>query len=222
MLRRMHEPNGGKSMDNSFLSNLLLIIVAFIVVMIVVAVVAVYLVIRQLRRFTSPDIAQMRQKLEELRIANPGASRESLIRKIIQQQAMKCGVVGAITGLGGFITLPVALPVDILVSMRIQATMVQFIALMYEGEASASADNLKLQTYLVMSGGVEVTETTFNVVMRFVLRIIGESLSILVPVIGLVVGFAVNYVIAQATGNIAMRWYATRTQTGAYLAGGPS
>jgi hypothetical protein len=209
-------------MDSNFLSNLLLFLFVFFVVVIILAVVAAYLVIRQLRRFTSPDTAEMRRKLEELRRANPGATKETLIRKIIQQQAIKCGVVGAITGVGGFITLPVALPVDILVSMRIQATMVQFIAMVYSGEAAASADDLKLQTYLVMSGGVEVTETTFNVVMRFVVRIIGESLSILVPVIGLVVGFAVNYALAQATGNIAMRWYASRAQPGPYLAGGPS
>jgi hypothetical protein len=209
-------------MDNNFLSNLLLITAVFIVVVIILAVVAAYLVIRQLRRFTSPDLAQMRQKLDELQSANPGASRETLIRKIIHQQSVKCGVVGAITGIGGFITLPIALPVDILVSMRIQATMVQFIAMMYRGDVPTNDADLKLQTYLVMSGGVEVTETTFSVIMRFVARIVGKSLSILVPVIGLIVGFAVNYLMAQATGNIAMRWYASRAQAGPYLAGGPS
>ncbi len=197
---------------DKFLSDLLLVTLVFIVVVIILAALAAYFAIRQLRRFMSPDVAQMRQRLEELRIANPGASKETLIQKIIHQQSVKCGVVGAITGLGGFITLPVALPVDILVSMRIQATMVQFIAMMYSGETAANSEELKLQTYMVMSGGVEVTETTFNIAMRFVLRIIGESLSILVPVIGLIVGFVVNYVIAQATGNIAMRWYASRAQ----------
>jgi hypothetical protein len=197
-------------MDNS-LSNLLLVILVIGVVMVILVVVAAYFVIRQLQRFTAPDLAEMRKKVADLQRDNPGASRETLIQRVIQEQSIKCGVVGAITGLGGFVTLPVALPVDILMSLRLQATMVQFIALMY-GEVADTSQELKLQTYLVMAGGTQVTETTFNLVMKFVLRIIGKSLSKLVPVIGAVVGFIVNYGIAQATGNIAMRWYASRAR----------
>ena len=46
-----------------------------------------------------------------------------------------------------------------------------------------------------------------RIIMRIVARILGESLSIFLPFFGAVVGFGVNYFIAQATGNIAMRWY---------------
>jgi hypothetical protein len=45
--------------------------------------------------------------------------------------------------------------------------------------------------------------------MRIIARLVGESFSIVLPVFGAIVGFGVNYFIAQATGNIAMRWYST-------------
>jgi hypothetical protein len=85
--------------------------------------------------------------------------------------------------------------------------MVNFIAMLY-GHVNPDSDEMKLQTYLVMAGGTEATETSFGIIMRIVARILGESFSIVLPVFGAIVGFGVNYFIAQATGNIAMRWYA--------------
>ena len=64
-----------------------------------------------------------------------------------------------------------------------------------------------------MSGGVELTETTTRLIMRGVVRLLGESLSIVIPAIGSIVGFLVSYALAQATGNIAMRWYAAKQQS---------
>ena len=71
------------------------------------------------------------------------------------------------------------------------------------------SEEMKLQTYLVMAGGTEATERSFGIIMRIVARLVGESFSIVLPVFGAVVGFGVNYFIAQATGNVAMRWYST-------------
>ncbi len=108
-------------------------------------------------------------------------------------------------------TLPVALPIDILLSMRIQAAMVQFIAAAYD-QTDTAGRQVKLQTQMVMAGSVEVTETATSLLMRFVLRLLGESLSLLIPVIGTIVGFGVNYTIAQATGNMALRFYSAQSR----------
>ncbi len=194
--------------DNT-LALLLIFSLAFCGVTFLLVVLAVIVAIRQLQRFTAPNIDNMRRKLAQLRAANPGATDQALIQTIIRQQSFKCGIVGAITGIGGFFTLPVALPVDILVSMRLQATMVQFIALVY-GQVSPDNQDLKLQTYLVMSGGVEVAENTFDIIMRIIARILGYTLGDLIPFIGAGVGFAVNYFMAQAVGNVALRWYSSR------------
>jgi len=189
------------------IQNILVALTCGVIGLLLLLMIVALFAFRWLQRLFTPDISAMQRKLEELRAANPTFSNEALIGIIIRQQAFKCGVIGAITGLGGFITLPVALPIDILMSMRLQSAMVQFIALVYN-QTEVSADELRLQTKLVMTGGVELTETTTTLIMRGVLRLLGESLSILIPAIGAIVGFLVNYSLAQATGRLAIRWYA--------------
>lgn len=200
-------------MDNNSLSNVLLVFLAIWLLiscgLLVLIIIFAIFAFRWSRRFLTPDITAINARYQVLRAANPQATTEQLVHKIINQQALRAGIVGAITGIGGFVTLPVTLPIDLLVSLRIQATMVQFIATIY-GFGNPDSEELKLQTYIVMSGGTEATEASFNVIMRIIVRLVGETFSILLPVFGLAVGFGVNYAIAEATGNIAMRWYSTR------------
>jgi len=201
---------------NNTLSNVLLIGIALIGLFLIFCVIVSYLVFRQLQRFISPNTAALIAQFDRQSAAKPSLSREAHIRRIIHQQALKCGVVGAVTGLGGFITFPIALPVDLILSMRIQATMVQFIAMAY-GQSPANSVGLRLQTQLITSGTVEVTERTFSFTMKIVARLLGESLAILIPAIGAIVGFIVNYGIAQATGQLALRWYAGMATTPAII-----
>src|SRR5262245_47570871 len=108
-------------MDNS-LGNLLLIalvIWVLIALLFVVFLVAVaFFALRWLQRYIAPDIADMNKKLAALRAANPGVSTDVLVRRIVRQQALKAGIVGAITGIGGFVTLPITLPIDLIASLR--------------------------------------------------------------------------------------------------------
>ena len=194
---------------NNTLANVLLVVLCAVGLFVIFIAIVVLIAFRQFQRIISPDATAMKQRFDELRAANSQLSDEALIQMIIHRQALKCGLVGAITGLGGFFTLPIALPIDILLSMRIQAAMVQFIEMVYHHETPPDSNEHKLQTILVMSGSVEVGETTTNIIMKLVLRVLGESLSIFIPAIGAAVGFGVNYVIARTTGTVAMRWYST-------------
>src|SRR5258708_30506178 len=189
---------------NNTLANVLLVVLCAVGLFVIFIAIVVLIAFRQFQRIISPDATAMKQRFDELRAANSQLSDEALIQMIIHRQALKCGLVGAITGLGGFITLPIALPIDILLSMRIQAAMVQFIELVYHHQTSPDSSEHKLQTYLVMSGSVEISETTTNVIMKFILRLLGESLSIFIPAIGALVGFRVNYAISRGTALVAI------------------
>jgi uncharacterized protein (DUF697 family) len=193
-------------MDNP-LVQFLLTIACILGVIVAIAAVLIYLALRRLQTFVAPDISALQTQFAQLQTAQPNADKQAHVQRIIRQQAIKCGLVGAVAGFGGFVTLPIALPVDLLLSINIQATLVQFIASSY-GQADANSTTSRLQTYLVTAGSTKVTETTFSILVKFIARLFGKSLSILVPVIGAVVGFAVNYTIAQATGQAALRWYA--------------
>lgn len=179
----------------------------------IIALVAGFFLLRAGRKaygeIASPDSAQLERRLADLRAANPHASAEQLINREISRQAFRAGAVGAITGLGGLITLPVALPIDIYASLRIQSALVSFIARAY-GHTQVSQIESQVRTYLIMSGSAKLSDTAVAVIMKFLLRVIGKSFSKLIPFIGAVVSFAVNYAIVQAVGRAAVKWYSRR------------
>ncbi len=161
----------------------------------------------QYRNMAEPDLAKIKANYEQLSRSNPDLKHEGVIRKIIHREALKAGVVGAMTSFGGFYTLPIALPVDVLLSTRIQATLVDFIADVYGQEGQQDEMEARIRRYIISSGGVTVSGRTSKWLTRYVLRLSGKSFAKLVPFFGAFVGFAVNYAFTQASGNLALRWY---------------
>lgn len=161
---------------------------------------------RGINEFANPDISKLQTEFEKQRVQNPGASTEQLVGTIIQQQALKSGIIGAITGFGGFVTLPIALPVDIVMSLRLQAALVEFIASVY-GHAQPNEREARIRTFLIMSASGQITERTTGVAIKFLLRVIGKSFSKLVPFLGAAISFGVNYAIVRGVGWGAVRWY---------------
>ncbi len=184
-------------------------VVLCVLPIIIVAVVAAVVFVfgrRFIGTFFNPDISGLNQAYERARAANPKATPEQLVGQIIRRQAFRSGVVGAVTGLGGVITLPVALPVDIALSLRLQAALVEFIAHRY-GHTQPSETENRIRTYLIMSGSGRVSEAAINIIMKYLLRVVGKSVSKLIPVLGAVVSFGVNYTIVQTIGGVALRYY---------------
>jgi hypothetical protein len=161
---------------------------------------------RGINEFANPDISKLQAGYEKQRAHKPNASTEQLVGAIIRQQAFKSGVIGAITGFGGFFTLPIALPVDIVMSLRLQAALVEFIASVY-GHTQSNEREVRIRTFLIMSASGQITERTTGVAIKFLLRVIGKSFSKLVPFLGAAISFGVNYAIVRGVGWGAVRWY---------------
>ncbi len=175
---------------------------------ILIAIIA-FFAFRRLTKYVSPDVGKLQHQLEKMRAKNPNAKHEDLVQKIIRQQSFKCGLIGAVTSIGGFFTLPIALPVDIFLSLQVQNTMVDFIAASY-GKTQVSTVEEKLRNYIVLSGGIRATETTTTLILKMFTRVLEKSFSKLIPFIGAAIGFGVNYAIAQGTGRLAVQWYSGR------------
>lgn len=188
------------------LGGLILLCLLPVVIVVVVGFFALRLGRERLDDLVNPDVARLRGRYDRLKAANPTAGDEALLAKVIHGQALRCGVVGAITGVGGFITLPLALPVDILASLYLQAGLVSFIAAHY-GQGADSEWEKRIRSTLIVSGGGQVTQTTSRALIGFLARVVGKSLSKLVPVLSAFISFAVNYLFAQAVGRLALRWY---------------
>lgn len=180
-----------------------------IVVMIMLSVIAFYFGKQWVEDFIAPDVPKLNEKLITMRAKKPNIDDKKLIGKVIHEQAFKCGIVGAITGFGGFVTLPVTLPIDMLLTARYQATMVSFIAQIYGFEDSVEN---KAATYAVMTGSTEVSKVTTKVIQKYAPRFIGKSFSKLIPVVGAVIAFVVNYFLARSMAGVAIAWYSNKSR----------
>lgn len=163
---------------------------------------------KQFNELVNPDVEKLRERYTSLQASQPDASRELLLQQIINREALKCGIIGAVTGVGGFYTLPIALPVDILLSLRIQAALVNFIANTYH--ASEGGRDTAIRTSLIMTGSGRMTEATTRAATGFLVRLAGKSFSKVVPILGAGISFGVNYAIVQILGRATIRLYAQR------------
>lgn len=195
------------------LGNLLLLIVMLLCVLpalglLIVGGIIFYVGRKHYSEWVSTDASKLYATYQASYAQNPNADTSIIVQKIIQQQAFRCGVIGAITGFGGFVTLPLSLPVDLYFSSRIQASMVEFIAQAY-GMSAAQLDG-RLATYAILAGSDRVTNWSIQYALRLITRVMGKSLSKFVPVIGALISFGVNYFFALSAGRVAVRWYAGR------------
>ncbi len=175
-----------------------------IVVTIILAGLAFYFGRQWVEDFIEPDLPKLQDKMKALKAKNPDINDDKLIAKVVNQQALKCGVVGAITGFGGFVTLPITLPVDLLLTARYQATMVSFIAQVHGFEESVEN---KAATYAVITGSTELSKATTVLVQKYAPRVLSKSFSKLIPVLGALIAFVVNYVMARSMAKAATVWY---------------
>ena len=68
----------------------------------------------------------------------------------MQNQVLKCGTSGFLTGLGGLITLPVAIPANIGSVLYVQLRMVAGIAKL--GGYDIKSDQVQTMVYLALTG----------------------------------------------------------------------
>lgn len=174
--------------------------------------------------------------VEKLRQQNPKISDIDLAKKIVGRKSFKNGLVGAATGVGGLITLPVTVPVDIVATWKIQITLAFAIAHVF-GHTKDTTD-LRTDIYLILAGsaaqealkkvgiqvGKEVTKRAIqkNIsqeVMKKIWKIVPQkiitksgqksltSFSKMVPLIGAPIGFAFDYFGTKTVGNFAVKYY---------------
>ncbi|MBD1893312.1 EcsC family protein [Coleofasciculus sp. FACHB-129] len=99
----------------------------------------------------SSDPEEMNKYLNKIRSENPTLSKRGIAEKIIHEQSINSGLLGAVTGFGGLVTLPATIPIDIVKSWRIQAFTIRCIAEVYG--YSSQANDLKTDIFLVLSNG---------------------------------------------------------------------
>lgn len=112
---------------------------------------------------------------------NKHTSPDKAAKALVKNQVMKCGTSGFITGLGGLITLPVAIPANISSVMYVQLRMIAAIAKI--GGYDIHSDQVQTMIYMCLTGaaigdaikdtGIKVGEKTLEAAIK---KIPGEAL----------------------------------------------
>lgn len=174
--------------------------------------------------------------VDNIRRLNSDIDDMRLARKIVSRRSLKAGGVGAVTNLGGIITMPITMPTDLYLTFRIQARMVLATAYIFGWDIH---DREILTDVLLVMGGNgamealsgagikvgqefakkavdkyinrEVMKKVNKIVSRKLITKAGEksltSFTKLVPLVGAPIGGSINYFGTQAVGNTALQFY---------------
>lgn len=202
-------------MLNDLLNNLGLAVLLCCVLPFIFFIGLSVLVIVRSRDFLKADLPALQQRFDSLKAANPDLPQDQLVHKIIQQQALRSGLIGAITSVGGLPLLPLGLAIDLFTSARIQTDTLHFIAMAY-GTGRAPRSVLALDQVLQARMGlplqtvvVEGSGRLSRYLVRALTVIIGEkAFAKLIPGLGLIIGFAVNYLLTRTLMTFAASLYA--------------
>ena len=74
------------------------------------------------------DPEEVTNYINKLRSDNPQFTNKQIAEKIVKEQSINSGLLGAVTGLGGLITLPATIPIDLVKAWKIQAYTIRCIA----------------------------------------------------------------------------------------------
>ncbi len=192
--------------------------------------------IKLLKNEIEKEASCVKEYVDHLRKLNNGISSEKLAKKIISRRSLRSGGIGAVCGIGGFLTVPITMPSEMYLTFRIQARMVLATAYIYGwniqdedtitdillvmgGNAGISAlKNIGIKTGQEFSKKAAqkyitraVMKKINSVISRKIITKAGQksviSFAKLVPLAGAPIGFAVNYIGTQSVGKVALKFY---------------
>lgn len=160
-----------------------------------------------------------------------GRSKRDQVNSLIRWQNAKAGTSGFLTGLGGIITLPVALPANITSVLYVQIRMIAAIAVI--GGYDVKNDQVKSLVYLCLAGnsakdivkgtgiviGTKLSQSAIKSISGKTLTVINQkvgfrlvtkfgekgaiNLGKMVPLAGGVIGSTFDSVTTNTIGNVA-------------------
>lgn len=193
-------------MNDSDTLRLAVIITLACIVPLALLTFTVLMLLRMARGALDTNVEGLHRRYRRLQASRPQATREARLNQIVREQALRAGLIGAVTGVGGVLTLPLGIAVDLALTLRMQINLVTFIEQVYTGGVSMSA--AQLRSVVIMTGSGRASRWTTAAAINAATRLLGKSFAKVLPIAGAVISFAVNYAILRTVGLAAVRWYA--------------
>jgi len=187
---------------------LLFLCIGFVGLMIVAAT----LVASRLRNVWRSSTKDMQEIYDNYRRKHPQASEREALQHLIKEQARLCGMIGVFTSFGGFITMAIALPIDLYLTGRIQSKLARFIAQQHGKKLNLNDPALaEIRDNVSMDVDAQFTRGRRRLKKESAEFITRKFVSKFVPFLGAILGYRFNYKEAKATGTTALQYYTSNT-----------
>ncbi|OQY43120.1 MAG: hypothetical protein B6242_15340 [Anaerolineaceae bacterium 4572_78] len=157
-----------------------------------------------------PNPDTIKKIVDEIRTDNPDLNTDDLVEIIIEKQSFKSGIIGAVTGIGGCLVLPITFFIDLVLSGRTNTSMIYMMA--YAHGHDPKHDDLRFKSVVIMAGE-SMTHRLTHILAKFVAETLFKSLVKFVPLIGAVLGFLVNRQATEAVGHLTKKSYQQKNIT---------
>ncbi len=164
---------------------------------------------------TTPNLPALEQLVAKKRRQHPDLSPRRLAKKLIHRQARRAGLVGFATGVGGLPALPIAVPIDLAVTIKLQSNLVHMLRISHGGRMAAEEVS-EASLWLITTGGQELASASGALIRKLVVRLMSKSLLKFLPLIGGLVGFALNWASTLALGRLTLLWLEGQAGPGAH------
>ncbi len=152
-----------------------------------------------------PNLPALERLVAKKRAKYPDLGARRLSKKLIHRQATRAGLVGFATGLGGLPTLPIAIPIDLAATIKLQSNLVHMLRMASGGKVRAEEVS-EASLWLITTGGQELAVASGTMIRELVVKLLSKSLLKFVPLVGGLVGFALNWASTQTLGRLTLRW----------------
>lgn len=154
-------------------------------------------------RAVHPDLGALERSVAAMRRRFPDLDDDRLCKRLMRRQAFRSGLVGFATGFGGLPTLAFTLPIDVALTIRLQASLAHMLR-MVRGVPDEAIHEAGL--WVLTAGGQELASFSGAAVREMLVKAVSRTFLKFIPLIGGVVGFALNWVSTQALGHLVERW----------------
>ncbi|CAA6690562.1 MULTISPECIES: hypothetical protein [unclassified Lentimonas] len=165
----------------------------------------VLIVARRIRdkvgKLFSEDISHLTQKEATYRQRFPNEDEAQILQRVIRSEARIAGTVGFFAGLGGIVTLPITLPINILATIRIQYRLAEFL-ISKQANRPLRTDTQRAKALAVVFGSRRLSEAGSKVAIRTAGKYAPQAALKCIPLIGAITGFLIDYYGTRAVGKV--------------------
>lgn len=142
-----------------------------------------------------------------LRSKYPDLKDLDLANLVVKKEALKNGLAGSLFYAGGVLSLPVILPTSYIVTLRIQIYTLITVAFIF-GRTEKTSDLESDLSLLLFGNGLKeglksgLVKTSIEIGKNAF-----KGASKIVPLIGVPIGFSVEYLTARSIGVLAIKYY---------------